>query len=237
MLNGDVFEQQVVNVFGNNTMASFFTSKDHCDNHHTRSVFFSSRLRDSMSWSTILEYLLTELEEEQNCAKFWDRIKQKLSTADVKVARMRQDWHNLFGLKYEDIDPFPSFYSSSKKIIHNLEKFKSIVVLGNIFLKSYFAKVIQTPELQHEVKKLLKGGKESYGVILEMIHSDYNAHLANTSMRDKTKLSGILCQAGKIAHFEVEWDKVVIPRKELVLFPNSTNHLLPSHYYSQLKAG
>ena len=74
----------------------------------------------------------------------------------------------------------------------------------DVFLKSYYAKVIQRSELQHEVKKLLKGGKESYGVILKMIHSDYNTQLTDKSMRDKTKLSGILRQAGKIAHFEVE---------------------------------
>ena len=109
---------------------------------------FASRLRESMSRSTILEYLSTELEEEQNCAKL-DRIKQKLSTADVKFVRMRQDWHNLFGLKYEDIDPFPPFYSSSKKILHNLEKSKLIIVLCDVFLKSYYAKAIQRSEFQH----------------------------------------------------------------------------------------
>ena len=203
MLNGDVFEQQVVYLVTIQWL-HFLLRKITATIIIPGAVFFSSRLRDSMSWSTILEYLLTELEEEQNCAKSWDRIKQKLSTADVKVARMRQDWHNLFGLKYEDIDPFPSFYSSSKKIIHNLEKSKSIVVLGDVFLKSYYSKVIQRSELQHEVKKLLKSGKESYGVILKRIHSDYNAQSTNKSMRDKTKLSGILRQAGKIAYFEVE---------------------------------
>ena len=57
------------------------------------------------------------------------------------------------------IDSFLASYSSLKRIFHKLKEYKSIAVLDDVFLKSYFVKVIQTPELQREVKKLLNGGK------------------------------------------------------------------------------
>jgi hypothetical protein len=72
-------------------MASFLHSRTHCNNHPAWSGAFASRLRDSLSHSSVLEYLATELEDENNCAKVWSKIKQKISTSDVKIARMSQD--------------------------------------------------------------------------------------------------------------------------------------------------
>ena len=57
------------------------------------------------------------------------------------------------------MDSFISFYSSSKGILHKLKEELSIAATDDVFLKSYFEKMIKTPELQFEVKKLLKGGK------------------------------------------------------------------------------
>ena len=218
-------------------MSVFLHSVEHCDNHPAWSGAFASRLRGALSNSSILQYLSTELEDEANCAKVWRAIQSKLSTADVKIARMSQDWHDLFGLKCEDMDSFLSFYSSSKKILHKLKKSKSIAVTDNVFLKSYFAKVIQTPELQHEVKNLLKGDKASYGAILEMIASDYNAQSTNESMRDGAyKPQSILRRAGTKSSSEQDSEEITIPKKKWSVFPNNTNQLLPSHYYSQFKA-
>ena len=70
-------------------------------------------------------------------------MEEKLSTADLKIARMSQDWHDLFGLKCEDMDSFLSFYSISKKILHKLKKSKSITVSDYVLLKFYFGKVVQ----------------------------------------------------------------------------------------------
>ena len=61
-------------------------------------------------------------------------------------------WQQLFGLKCEDKDSFLHFYSRSKSILHKLKKNKSIAVTDDIFLRAYFAKVIEAPELQTEVK-------------------------------------------------------------------------------------
>ena len=102
-----------------------------------------------------------------------------------------------FLLKCEDIDSFLAFYSSFKRILYKLKKSKSITVSDDVFLQSYFAKVIQMTELRHKVKKLLKGGKESHMAILDMVHSDFNAQLTNESMLDEAKTSGILRQSGE----------------------------------------
>jgi hypothetical protein len=125
-LKGDVYEREIFSVFGNNSMASFLTSRTHCNNHPAWSGAFASRLRDSLSHSSVLEYLATELEDENNCAKCWHKIKLKFSTSDVKIARMSQDWQELFSLRCETMDIFLTFYSSSKRILYKLKKSKSI---------------------------------------------------------------------------------------------------------------
>ena len=53
-LQGDLFEQKVVSVFGNNAMAEFLSSESHCDNHPAWSGAFASQLRDALSNSSIL---------------------------------------------------------------------------------------------------------------------------------------------------------------------------------------
>ena len=63
-LKGDIYEHEVVNIFGNNTMASFLTSRTYCNNHPAWSVAFASRLQYSLSRLSVLEYLAIELEDE-----------------------------------------------------------------------------------------------------------------------------------------------------------------------------
>ena len=80
---------------------------------------------------------------------------------------MSQDWQELFSLRCETMDTFLAFYSSSKRILYKLKKSKSIAASDDVFLKSYFAKHIEVPELQHEVKELLKGSPDSYLSIID----------------------------------------------------------------------
>ena len=96
-LKGDLFEQKLVTIFGNNAMALFLTSEYRCDNHPAWSGAFASRLRDSLRNYTIVEYLSTELEEEQHYSKVWKWIGQKLSTTEVNITWMSQDCHAFFG--------------------------------------------------------------------------------------------------------------------------------------------
>ena len=136
---------------------------------------------------------------------------------------MSQDRHNLFGLKCEDMDSFLLFYSSSNKILHKLKKSKTITVTYDVFLKSYFAKVVQTLELQYEVKKLLKGGQESYGAILEMIAADFNAQSTNEVMRNKAKSTGTLRQVGKYPILKLNLGRLRLQGK---------NHCFPKQHES-----
>ena len=87
-LKGDKYIDEVANIFRNNAMAKFVDSVEYCDNHSNWSEAFASRLRDSISESDILGYLATELNTENNCAKVWRVIKEKLSSADVTTVRM-----------------------------------------------------------------------------------------------------------------------------------------------------
>ena len=95
------------------------------------------------------------------------------------------------------MDTFLSFYSSSKGILHKLKVDKPVAATDDIFIKSYFAKVIKTPELQHEVKKLLKGGTESYADILELIHADYRAQDTGERLRDPVTTSPVTARRGE----------------------------------------
>ena len=95
------------------------------------------------------------------------------------------------------MDYFLSFYSSSKGIIHKLRIKKLVTVTDNIFLKLYFAKVIETPELQFEVKKLLKGGPASYTDIMELIHSEFRAQDTGEKTRKSVTTLSTATQRGK----------------------------------------
>ena len=134
-------------------MAKFINSGQYCNNHSKWSSAFASRVRDPIFKSNILGYLSTELERENNCAKVWTEIKSKLTSSDVLTAEVYAFWQELFGLSFVDMDSFLPFYNSVKKLLHQLKEHKSIAVTDDVFLKSLFAKVIQTPELQHEAKK------------------------------------------------------------------------------------
>ena len=117
-----------------------------------------------------------------------------------------------------------------------MKKCKSIAVSDNVFLNSYFTKVIGILELQHEVEKLRKIGRELHGQILEMTYSEFNAQNKNDTMMDESKPSRILRRAGKTARNTIVESDIVIPKKKLNLFPYSIHHLLLSHFYLWFKA-
>ena len=105
--------------------------------------------------------------------------------------------------------------------------------MDDVFLKLYFAKHIEVPELQHEVKKILKGSPDSYMTILDLIHADFNVQNTNDAMRDDTKPFSVSRRA---ANPKVEAKKVTtILKKRAILFPNNNGTLLLSHFYNQFK--
>ena len=56
--------------------------------------------------------------------------------------------NTLFGLKREEKDSFLHFYSKAKSVLFKLNKHKSVVIGDDVFLRAYFSKAIEAPELQ-----------------------------------------------------------------------------------------
>ena len=81
----------------------------------------------------------------------------------------------MFGIKCEPHDDFLAFYLKVKGVLHKLKKGKSVAVTDNMFLKAYFAMVIEASELQTKVRDFLKDTTKSYMEIFEEIHADYRA--------------------------------------------------------------
>ena len=103
------------------------------------------------------------------------------------------------------------------------------------FLKSFFAKIIETPELQHEAKKLLKDGGESCIEILDLIHSDFRAQDTGERMRDSVTL-GSTSRRLRTEDIKPTTKQGGETKRINYPFPNNTGNLLPSKYYSQFKA-
>ena len=109
---------------------------------------------------------------------------------------------------------------------------------NNVFLKAYFAIVIEAPGLQTEVRVFLKDTTESYTETLEEIHADYRAQttgedirgLACASMTTLTLLRRALADDPKTKREpDVEKAWIYIP------FPDSVDHLFLTEYYYQVK--
>ena len=137
-------------------MVKYLEDSTFCDANTTWYGAFASRIRESIADKSILGYLDTSLEAGYKCCKVWDTINiTKLNTGDATTARVM--FHR---------GSFLVFHSQSKKLLFKLEKEKSIAITDNIFLRTYFEKVIEVPVLLTEVKKLLKGEHTSYNSIL-----------------------------------------------------------------------
>ena len=54
---------------------------------------------------------------------------------------------------------------------------------GNVFLKTYFSKVIISPELQTKVRGFLNDTSKSYIEVLEDIHTNYYAYARGENIR------------------------------------------------------
>ena len=231
-MNGDSYLDGITLAFKSAAMADFLYDEAHCDMHPTWSSAFSSKLRESLKTSPILNFLADEQDAEENCAKVFTAVEDHLTTGDVTMARSFKLWQELFKLKCDHRDDFLTFYSKSKGIIHRLKKTNSIAVTDEIFLKAYFSMAIDAPELQSEVKKFLKDPTSSYGTTLEAIHSDYRAQTTGEEMRLKAGSSSALPSALRRATVEVSGKHV--PKTDY--FPPNVKRLLPSSYYSQFKS-
>ena len=237
-LAGDKYMDDVVRAFTSNAMAQYLDDVKFCMSHPTWSGAFASRLRESIADSSILGFIATEAESETNSATLWAKIKKQLTSADLQMARAMAHWNILFGLKCEEKDSFLEFYSQAKSIIFKLKRDKSVAIGDDIFLRAYFAKVIEAPELQTEVKKLISDKNGTYESILELIHKDYRAQETGDALRDVNPSSQTTAvrrarpeppvPSGNAADSEE-------PPLKRPRLPKNEDGLLPPHFYVQFR--
>ena len=67
---------------------------------------------------------------------------------------------------------------------------KSVAVTDDVFLRTYFSKVIQAPELHTEVKKLITAKNGTYETILQLIHDDFREIETGDALRDVPFMTG-----------------------------------------------
>ena len=160
-----------------------------------------------------------------------------LNSADPTIAQTMAHWNILFGLKCEEKDDFLQFYSKSKSIVHKLKRDKSVAVTDDIFLRAYFSKVIEAPELQTEVRKLIKDKKGSYKSILEEIHQDYRAQETGDALRNDAPSSVVTARRAAKQHVPPSKPDSKLDPPLPHPFPNNENTLLPTHFTHNLNCG
>ena len=229
-ISSDTWMEDVVRCFSSNCMAQYIKDESFCAQHIQWSSAFASRIRESIASSDILSFIATEQDTEQNCAKLWKVVQTKLTSADLKMARAMSHWNLLFGLKCDDLSGFLAFYNKVKSTIWKLKMDKSVAVGDDTFLRAYLAKVIEVPELQTEVKKLISDSSGTYETILELIYADYRAQETGDNLRDSTSSSTLSLRRSKTESPPVKDVKPRPPR-----FPSNEFNLLPTHFYTQFR--
>ena len=231
-LDGDKYMDDVVRSFTNHALSRYITDIQFCQDNISWSGAFASRIRESVASSDTLGYLATEQENETNCAKLWAIVQHELTSSELTMARAMSLWNQVFGLKCEERDDFQQFYSKVKGLLFKLKKVKSVAVTDDVFLRAYFAKVIQAPELQTEVKKLITDKNGDYESILQLIHDDFRAQETNDSLRDVATVTGKSARRGKPSPVEEE-----PPAKKVKYtnFPANEEKLIPTHFYTQMR--
>ena len=222
----------VVRSFTNHALSQYITDIQFCKDNISWSGAFASRIRESVASSDTLGYLATEQESEQNCAKLWAIVQAELTSAEITMARAMSLWNQIFGLKCKERDDFHLFYSKVKALIFKLKKVSSVAVTDDVFLCAYFAKVIQAPELQTEVKKLISDKNGTYESILQLIHDNFRAQETSDALRDVPSVTGKSARRGKPID---DVPERLTKKVKFTPFPPNEEKLIPTHFYTQVK--
>ena len=237
-IKGDKYLEDIVRTFTSNAMQQYIEDEDFCTRNAQWSGAFASRLRESIAESDILSFIATEEESNTNCAKVFNVIKNNLSSADITMARDMSHWNQLFGLKCEEKDNFLLFYSRAKSLIFKLKRDKSVAVTDDTFLRAYFTKVIEVPELQTEVKKLVNDRTGTYDTVLDLILKDYRAQETGDALRDVPLKPSAVMRRGKVdsstGRDESKEDGEIV-KKQYYKFPSNESGLIPSYIFTQFR--
>ena len=235
MIEGHSYIQDVQDTFRSSAMEDYLDSEAHCDQNKPWSGAFASRIRESLKDSPLLSFLSTELNQENNCAKVWMRIKNHLSSEDVVTARVMNLWTKLFALKCDDRDSFMAFYSQVKGITHKLTEHSSVAVQDDIFMQALLSRTIEAPELQSEVKNFLKEPKIQYLEILEKVYVDYGATETSEHFQQETQAFSATARiARKAVREQNSTDIATKPPPILFRFPWNSDNKIPPDIYTQV---
>ena len=144
-------------------------------------------------------------------------------------------WKLLFGLKCESRDDFLSFYSKAKGILHKLKKDESGAVTDGVFLKAYFAMVIEAPEPQTEVLGFFNDTTKLYMEILEEIHADYRVQTTGEDILGVpggSTTTSTLSRCTTVEKTKIKRETDVEKAWIYTLFPDNVGQLIPTDFYS-----
>ena len=113
-----------------------------------------------------------------------------------------------------------------------------MAVTDDVFVKAYFAMVIETPELQTEVPGFLKDTTKPHVELLEEIHTDYRAQTTGKDIRGVPggyTTTSTLWRRTTVETTKSKRESDIEKAWIYTPFPDNVGHLIPAEYYSQIK--
>ena len=113
-----------------------------------------------------------------------------------------------------------------------------MAVTNDVFLQAYFVVVIEAPELQIEVRGLLKDTTKLYMEILEEIHADCKAQATGEDIRGFPGCStttSTLSRRQTVEKTKIKRETDVEKAWIYTPFPDNVGQLIPTEFYSQMK--
>jgi len=115
-----------------------------------------------------------------------------------------------------------------------------VAVTNDTFLKAYFSKVIEAPELQTEVRGFLKDTSTIYIEGLEDIHANYRAQVTGEDIRgvpggETNSTITALARRGTIKETKSSKEEETERIWKYAPFPDNVGKLIPTEYYSQFE--
>ena len=233
-IEGGDYLEDIERVFSSNAVSSYINDSQVCDDNPDWSDALASRIRQSLSKSNILSFLATELKDEKSCYLVFKKLGDHLSTVDIKMAKMFDEWQKLFNLSCDDLDGFSSFYSSVRTSVKKLEVAQAAAIQDDTFIRAFLCRALNVQELQTTSKELMTNIQDSWMKIFESIHSDYTSLIASSALRDtEMALTRSARRAGTKPAAKGKGGGA--KRVTAPTFPPNTGNLIPQLTYNQVR--
>ena len=222
---GSDFLEDIERVFASNIVASYFTDTSTCDANPDWSNALASRIRQSLSKSKILSFLATEQKDEKRCHVVYKALGDHLSTVGIKMARTFEEYQRVFDLKCDTLYDFLSFYSGVRTSVRKFETSDSIAIKDDTFIRTFFCRAPDVPELQTTSKGLTTNTKDSCMKMFESIHADY-IYLSTSSVLRDTEMTLTRTSCHAEVRSSVGRGEVKVKPAFVSKLPLNTNNLI-----------